>query len=74
MVVNNGEAGDLRRHRAHYDVTVMCRLKTIQMFIFYHKLIAIIYFDSKHHLSTTGKLELKIWTGKVENLLQWLLT
>ena len=22
--VNNGEAGDLRRHRAHYDVTVMC--------------------------------------------------
>ena len=24
--VNNGEAGDLRRHRAHYDVTVMCCL------------------------------------------------
>ena len=23
--VNNGEAGDLRRHRAHYDVTVMLR-------------------------------------------------
>ena len=22
--VSNGEAGDLRRHRAHYDVTVMC--------------------------------------------------
>ena len=22
--VNNGEAGDLRRHRAHYDVIVMC--------------------------------------------------
>ena len=21
--VNNGEAGDLRRHRAHYDVSVM---------------------------------------------------
>ena len=21
--VNNGEAGDLRRYRAHYDVTVM---------------------------------------------------
>ena len=21
--LNNGEAGDLRRHRAHYDVTVM---------------------------------------------------
>ena len=23
--VNNGEAGDLRRYRAHYDVTVMCQ-------------------------------------------------
>ena len=23
--VNNREAGDLRRHRDHYDVTVMCR-------------------------------------------------
>ena len=22
--VNNGEVGDLRRHRSHYDVTVMC--------------------------------------------------
>ena len=26
--VNNGEAGDLRRHRAHYDVTVMLQYKT----------------------------------------------
>ena len=26
--VNNGEAGDLRRHRAHYDVIVMCILIT----------------------------------------------
>ena len=24
--VNNGEAGELRRHRAHYDVTVMIRI------------------------------------------------
>ena len=24
--VNNGEAGDLRRHRVHYDVTVMFSL------------------------------------------------
>ena len=22
-LINNGEAGDLRRHRAHYDVNVM---------------------------------------------------
>ena len=26
--VNNSEAGDLRRHRAHYDVTVMTRFMT----------------------------------------------
>ena len=25
--VNNGEAGDLRRHRAHYGVTVMFKVK-----------------------------------------------
>ena len=26
--INNGEAGDLRRYRAHYDVTVMSNLHT----------------------------------------------
>ena len=30
----NGEAGDLRRYRAHYDVTVMCTF--ICIFIFGH--------------------------------------
>ena len=42
--VNNGEAGDLRRHRAHYDVTVMnksicayiCHFKHQQAKYFYH--------------------------------------
>ena len=29
--VNNGEAGDLRRHRAHYDVTVMHLATRIQL-------------------------------------------
>ena len=29
--VNNGEAGDLRRHRAHYDVNVMLQLYTITL-------------------------------------------
>ena len=29
--VNNREAGDLRRHRAHYDVTVMFRLCFLEM-------------------------------------------
>ena len=27
--VNNGEAGDFRRHPAHYDVTVMWRVEFI---------------------------------------------
>ena len=27
--VNNRDAGDLRRHRAHYDVTVMCNAPTM---------------------------------------------
>ena len=27
--VNNGEAGDLRRHRAHYDVTVMMHVAEV---------------------------------------------
>ena len=29
--VNNGEAGDFRRHRAHYDVTVMCMIAPVPM-------------------------------------------
>ena len=29
--VNNSEAGDLRRHRAHYDVTEMCQWKLLQL-------------------------------------------
>ena len=28
--VNTGDAGDLRRHRAHYDVTVMYKFKTFK--------------------------------------------
>ena len=30
-LVNNGEAGDLRRHRAHYDVNVMSRSHQVPM-------------------------------------------
>ena len=36
--VNNREAGDLRRHRAHYDVTVMCS-SVFTRFFFYQGLI-----------------------------------
>ena len=38
--VNNREAGDLRRHRAHYDAIVMCFI--------------LIYRISKFHLSANG--------------------
>ena len=37
--VNNGEAGDLRRHHAHYDVTVMqrnCHVPKVPEFSFTH--------------------------------------
>ena len=33
--VNNGEAGDLRRHRAHYDVILMMQLWPIHLFRLY---------------------------------------
>ena len=32
-LVNNREAGDLRRHHAHYDVTVMYLMKRGETFI-----------------------------------------
>ena len=31
--VNNGEAGDLRRYRAHYDVTVMIIMNLVALAI-----------------------------------------
>ena len=34
--VNNGEAGDLRRYRAHYDVTVMVSSHNIELFPEYY--------------------------------------
>ena len=36
--VNNGEAGDLRRHRAHYDVIIMYELMMTQLANSYHRL------------------------------------
>ena len=60
--VNNGEAGDLRRHRAHYDVTVMCldvqcdsngKLSTSwwSYFIFNSNSMAIAYWALNHNQS-----------------------
>ena len=31
--VKNREAGDLKRYRAHYDVTVMCRPRYVALFV-----------------------------------------
>ena len=34
--VNNGEACDLRRHHAHYDVTVMIAMEVVSMMTLWH--------------------------------------
>ena len=34
--VNNGEAGDLRRYRAHYDVTVMLYMSVLRVLIYWY--------------------------------------
>ena len=58
--VNNRQAGDLRRHRAHYDVTVMCNsitdgdnatyfahARTVQMSSLVQNFVAIILSESR---------------------------
>ena len=49
--VNNGEAGDLRRHRAHYDVTVMitrrCGGPEYRLWWYWPRPIGI--FQHQHH-------------------------
>ena len=46
--VNNGEAGDMRRHRAHYDVIVMIRGE-----IYCSKIVAIRYSSKKNRDNVT---------------------
>ena len=36
-LLNNRDAGDLRRHQAHYDVTVSLRLATVNHNIYVYK-------------------------------------
>ena len=50
--VNNGEAGDLRRHRAHYDVTVMDRRKLRITFRIYWELFILSLYVIKIKLVT----------------------
>ena len=44
---NNGETGDLRRHRAHYDVTVMSRVvhtvRVLLYFVWYKSVVPIFF-------------------------------
>ena len=40
---NNGEAGYLRRHRAHYDVTVMFILYTIAKDMYKQPLVSLVF-------------------------------
>ena len=49
--VNNREAGDLRRHRAHYDVTVM-----VDLFVVSRTLSHSIKIENKNKLSLFGRV------------------
>ena len=62
--VNNREAGDLRRHRAHYDVTVMmtyciCRERSVAIMAFFMVIITLAY-------SSELMLEKILWPCKTE--------
>ena len=50
--VRNGEAGDLRRHRTHYEVIVICYIKNCYIYInLKHDLLRWIFVViSEHHL------------------------
>ena len=64
MSLNNREAGDLRRRRAHYDVTVMWLIKIIGTVCFTwvaQKLLFVLHFISNLHIpgiERRGQLEL----------------
>ena len=49
--VNNGEAGDLRRYRAHYDVTVMIDISLLVLCVF-----IFCRYQTKHSSDTLIKL------------------
>ena len=61
--VNNGEAGDLRRHRAHYDGIVMClcplvnTVETLYSTIYYNKYFIELHIDkSTQYVALSGEL------------------
>ena len=53
-LVNNCEAGDLRRNRAHYDVIVMPKPKRAKPEIFYRKLIFLPQIEYSNGFFTTS--------------------
>ena len=55
--INNGEAGDLRRHRAHYDVTVMLSISKPLL----ESMKTSIYVAIWHHWATVGQRKPNIW-------------
>ena len=58
--MNNGEAGDLRRHGAHYDVTVMIREINVNvlMKIVYEQIMScsMLYFESNSNVFLRAQL------------------
>ena len=53
--VNNREAGDLRRHRTHYDVIVMCVLDRFQSDKFYPHLSELLQLCWAYHAIKVNK-------------------
>ena len=62
--VNNGEAGDLRRHRAHYDVIVKSNLKRPDTFRLRHKRALFLQMPLSH-LSVVSSTSIKLTKTRV---------
>ena len=71
---NNGEAGDLRRHRAHYDLTVMlCNLPYLRRSSYRDKGTSTDYWVPQHsRYRTTGtQLDCSIWPPGLTFVIAW---
>ena len=64
--VNNREAGDLRRHRAHYDVIVMTKSKPCD--ISWCVLCIALFHSAQIFITHTDR-----WWWALENILQWMI-
>ena len=61
--VNNREAGDLRRHRAHHDVIVMVILHTLHLSASAARLIIDHDYVTSNHCITVSKTSCKFYTN-----------